>query len=363
MTPIAESPEGDETLARELVKRARSEGVELVGRGGLLTDLTKTVLETALEVEMEDHLGYVKHAPEGRDKGNSRNGSRSKTVLTEVGEVEIDVPRDRDGSFEPQIVKKRQRRLSGVDELVISLAAKGLTTGEIATHFADVYGAEVSRDTISRITDRVLEEIAAWQSRPLDSVYPVVFIDAIQVKIRDGQVANRPVYTVIGVTVDGMREVIGLWVGDGGEGAKYWHQVLSEIRNRGVNDVLFLVCDGLRGLVESVNDIWPLAIVQTCVLHLVRNTFRYASKQYWYELARDLRSVYTAPTEQAARERFDEFADKWGERYPAIIRLWLRSIGSNSKISTAHFPSLLERKGRPSVNAFAASRSSASTIE
>jgi len=321
MTPIVEGS-ADEQLARELVQRARSEGAQLVGPGGLLTDLTKTVLETALEVEIEDHLGYAKHAPEGRNFANSRNGSRSKTVLTEVGEVEIDVPRDREGTFEPRIVRKRQRRLSGVDELVISLAAKGLTTGEIAAHFADVYGAEVCRDTISRITDRVLEEMAAWQSRPLDGVYPVVFIDAIQVKIRDGQVANRPVYTVVGVTVEGMRDILGLWVGDGGEGAKYWHQVLSEIRNRGVNDVLIVVCDGLRGLVESVNDIWPLAIVQTCVLHLVRNTFRYASKAHWYELARDLRTVYTASTEQAARERFDEFAGKWGERYPAIIRLW-----------------------------------------
>jgi putative transposase len=322
MTPIVETAAVEETLARDLVERARSEGVELVGPGGLLTDLTKTVLETALEVEMEDHLGYAKHAPEGRNTSNSRNGARSKTVLTEVGEVEVDVPRDRDGSFEPQIVKKRQRRLSGVDELVISLAAKGLTTGEIAAHFADVYGAEVSRDTISRITDRVLEEMAAWQNRPLDSVYPVVFIDAIVVKIRDGQVANRPVYTVVGVTVEGTRDVLGLWVGDGGEGPKYWHQVLSEIKNRGVNDVLILVCDGLRGLPESVSDVWPLAIVQTCVLHLVRNTFRYASKAHWYELARDLRLVYTAATEQAARERFDEFAGKWGERYPAIVRLW-----------------------------------------
>jgi transposase-like protein len=275
--------------------RARK-GVELVGPGGLLTDLTKTVLEAALEVEMEDHLGYTKHAPEGRGRGNSRNGARSKTVLTEVGGVEIAVPRDRDGSFEPRIVRKRQRRLAGVDALVISLAAKGLTTGEIAAHFADVYGAEVSRDTISRITDRVLEEMTAWQSRPLDSVYPVVFIDAIVVKIRDGQVANRPVYTVVGVTVEGTRDVLGLWIGDGSEGAKYWHQVLSEIRNRGVADVCIVVCDGLRGLVESVGDVWPLAIVQTCVLHLVRNSFRYASKADWYELARDLRPVYTAPT-------------------------------------------------------------------
>src|SRR5713101_1024130 len=321
MTPIVE-PSADEQLAKDLVERARSEGVQLVGPGGLLSGLTKTVLETALEVEMEDHLGYPKHAPAGRDKGNSRNGSRSKTVLTEVGEVAIDVPRDRQGAFEPQIVKKRQRRLAGVDGLVISLAAKGLTTGEIAAHFADVYGAESSRDTISRITDRVLEEMAAWQSRPLDSVYPVVFIDAIVVKIRDGQVANRPVYTVVGVSVEGKRDVLGLWIGDGSEGAKYWHQVLSELRNRGVVDVCILVCDGLKGLPESVSAVWPLAIVQTCVLHLVRNTFRYASKADWYELARDLRPVYTAPTDQAAKERFAALAEKWGDRYPAIIRLW-----------------------------------------
>ncbi len=312
----------DEALAQELVERARSEGVELVGPGGLLTGLTKTVLETALDAEMEDHLGYAKHAVEGRDKGNSRNGMRSKTVLTEVGEVQINVPRDREGSFEPKIVQKRQRRLAGVDELVISLAAKGLTTGEIAAHLADVYGAEVSKDTISRITDAVLEEMTAWQNRPLDSVYPVVFIDAIHVKIRDGKVANRPVYTVVGVTLDGERDILGLWVGDGGEGAKYWHQVLSEILNRGTVDVCIVVCDGLRGLAEAIGDVWPAAIVQTCVLHLIRNTFRYASRADWDELARDLRPVYTAATEQAASERFAELAGKWGERYPAIIKLW-----------------------------------------
>jgi putative transposase len=312
----------EEAVAQELVERARSEGVELVGPGGLLTGLTKTVLETALEEEMEDHLGYPKHVREGRQGANARNGSRSKTVLTEVGEVEIEVPRDRDGSFEPKIVRKRQRRLAGVDELVVSLAAKGLTTGEISAHLADVYGAEVSRDTVSRITDRVLEELAAWQSRPLDPVYPVVFIDAIFVKIRDGKVANRPVYTVVGVTLEGEREILGLWVGDGSEGAKYWHQVLSELLNRGTLDVCIVVCDGLRGLPEAIGNIWPQAIVQTCVLHLIRNSFRYASRADWDELARDLRPIYTAPTEQAAKDRFDELASKWGERYPALIRLW-----------------------------------------
>jgi putative transposase len=312
----------EETIAQELVERARSEGTALVGPGGLLTGLTKTVLETALEAELDEHLGYPKHAAEGNNTGNSRNGSRPKTVLTDVGPVEIEVPRDRDGSFDPRIVKKRQRRLVGVDELVISLAAKGLTTGEISAHLADVYGAEVSKDTVSRITEAVVEELVAWQSRPLDRVYPVVFIDAIHVKLREGKVVNRPVYTVVAVTVEGEREILGLWLGDGGEGPKYWHQVLSEILNRGTADVCIVVCDGLRGLPEAVADVWPQAIVQTCVLHLIRNTFRYASKADWAQLAKDLRPVYSAPTEQAARSALDEVEATWGERYPAIIRLW-----------------------------------------
>jgi putative transposase len=309
-------------LAQELVERARSEGAALVGPGGLLSGLTKTVLETALEAELDEHLGYPKHAVAGNNSGNSRNGTRAKTVLTDVGPVEIEVPRDREGSFEPQIVAKRQRRLPGVDELVISLAAKGLTTGEVSAHLAEVYGAEVLRDTVSRITDRVVDELGEWQSRPLDSVYPVVFIDAIHVKIRDGKVTNRPVYSVVGVTVNGERDNLGLWVGDGGEGPKYWHQVLSEILNRGTQDVCIVVCDGLRGLPDVIADIWPRAIVQTCVLHLIRNTFRYASKADWAAVAKDLRPIYTAPTEHAAADRLDELAEKWGERYPAIVRLW-----------------------------------------
>ena len=201
-------------LAQQLVETARAEGVELVGPGGLLAGLTKTVLETALEAEMTEHLGYEAHEAAGRDGGNSRNGHRSKTVLTEVGPVEIDVPRDRDGSFEPRIVAKRQRRLSGVDELVISLSAKGLTTGEVQAHLAEVYGAEVSRQTISTITDKVVEGMAEWQNRPLDPVYPVVFIDAINVKIRDGKVANRPVYVALAVTCEGRREILGLGAGE-----------------------------------------------------------------------------------------------------------------------------------------------------
>jgi putative transposase len=319
---VSQTDEGDEELARELIKKAREEGVNLVGPGGVLSDLTKRVLESALDAEMTEHLGYEKHASEGRDLGNSRNGIRIKTVLTDVGEVDVDVPRDREGSFEPKIVRKRQRRLAGVDELVISLSAKGLTTGEISAHLADTYGAEVSKDTISRITERVLEELTEWQNRPLDPVYPVIFIDALVVKVRDGQVANRPVYTALAVTVDGERDILGLWMGDGGEGAKFWHQVLSEIKHRGVTDVCIVCCDGLRGLPESISSTWPAAIIQTCVLHLVRNTFRYASRADWDKLAKDLRPVYTAATEAAARERFDEFTERWGQRYPAIIKLW-----------------------------------------
>lgn len=313
---------GEIELAAELVERARAEGASLVGPEGVLSGLTKQVLEAALEAEMTEHLGYEKHDPAGRDGGNSRNGTRSKTVLTDVGPVEVEVPRDREGSFTPGIVPKRQRRLSGVDELVISLTAKGLTTGEISAHLAEVYGAEVSRDTISRITDRVVAEMSDWLSRPLERVYPVIFIDALVVKVRDGQVTNRPVYTAVAVTVDGERDILGLWIGDGGEGAKFWLQVLTEIRNRGTGDVCIVVCDGLRGLPEAIEATWPLAITQTCVLHLIRHSFRLASRADWEKLARDLRPVYTAVSEADARDRLSDVEAKWGGKYPAIIRLW-----------------------------------------
>jgi transposase-like protein len=288
----------------------------------MLTGLTKSVVETALEEEMSDHLGYDRHEPAGRNGGNSRNGTRSKTVLTEIGPVEIEVPRDRDGSFEPQIVRKRQRRLDGIDEIVLSLTARGLTTGEVAAHFAEVYGARVSKDTISKITDKVIEEMTEWQNRPLDRVYPVLFIDAIVVKVRDGQVTNRPFYVVIGVSVNGERDILGIWAGDGSEGAKFWLAVLTDLKNRGVEDVCMVVCDGLKGLPDSITTTWSLAQVQACILHLIRNTFRYASRRDWEEIARDLKPVYTAANEQAAKARFDEFAEVWADRYPAIIRLW-----------------------------------------
>jgi putative transposase len=310
--------------ARELVRQARARGVALTGPDGLLKALTKTVIETALDEEMSEHLGYDKHAPSGRNLANSRNGKRSKTVLTgTVGQVDLEVPRDRDGTFEPVIVKKRQRRISDVDEIVLSLYAKGLTTGEISAHFAQIYGASVSRDTVSRITDRVIEEMQAWSSRPLEAVYAAVFIDAIMVKIRDGQVGNRPVYAAIGVDLDGHKDILGMWAGDGdGESAKFWMAVLTELKNRGVRDVFFVVCDGLKGLPNSVNTIWPMATVQTCIIHLIRGSFRYASRKYWDELSRDLKPIYQGVNADAAAAGLEGLEEKWGKRYPAMIRLW-----------------------------------------
>jgi putative transposase len=314
----------DEQLVRQLAGRAVAGGLSLTGEGGLLQRLTKIVLEGALEGEMDAHLGYARHDPAGRDGGNSRNGKRAKTVITDIGPVEVEVPRDRDASFEPQIVAKRQRRLSGVSDLVVSLVAKGLTTGEVAAHLAEIYDIEVSRETISNITDRVLEGLAEWQSRPLDPLYPVIFIDVINVKIRDGQVANRPIYTALAVTVDGERDVLGLWAGEhgDGEGAKYWLRVLTEIKNRGVQDVCIVVCDGLKGLPDAIAAAWPQAITQTCVVHLLRNSFKYASKKDWAAVARDLKPVYTAASEAAALDAFAAFSGTWEARYPAIVRLW-----------------------------------------
>ncbi|MFD8080962.1 IS256 family transposase [Kitasatospora sp. NPDC059722] len=321
--PVELQPDAlDDQLIGQLVDRARASGLQLTGAGGLLQQLTKKILESALEGEMTDHLGYEKHDPAGAGSGNSRNGIRSKTVLTEVGPVEIDVPRNREGSFEPQLVRKRQRRLSGVDEMVLSLSARGLTHGEISAHLAEVYGAEVSKQTISTITDQVIEGMAEWQNRPLDPVYPVVFIDCVHVKLRDGQVANRPIYVALAVTVEGTREILGLWAGDGGEGAKYWLHVLTEIKNRGVADVCMVVCDGLKGMPDAIAAVWPQAVTQTCIVHLIRASFRYAARQDWDKISKALKPVYTAPTEDAVLERFVEFTEAWGKKYPAIVRLW-----------------------------------------
>jgi putative transposase len=316
------SPE--QAAAAAMVAEARQRGLELTGPGGLLKLFTKNVLETALNEEITEHLGHAKNrAQAGRESANVRNGTRPKTVISDaVGEVGISVPRDREGTFEPQIVKKRQRRLTDVDEIVLSLYAKGLTTGEIAAQFAEIYGASISKENISRITDKGVAVMQEWASRPLDAVYVAVFIDAIVVKIRDGQVASRPVYAAIGVTVDGRKDVLGLWAGTGGEGARFWMSVLTDLKNRGVRDVFFLVCDGLKGLPEVVGNVWPLTIVQTCIIHLIRNTFRLTSRRDVDAIRRDIKSIYSAANVDAAAAALDELEEKWGAKYRAMIRLW-----------------------------------------
>ena len=316
-------PTPEERAAEELVRRAKEQGLALTGPDGLLKQLTKMVLETALDQELTEHLGHEKNGPVVNEGGNVRNGTRPKTVLSEsTGEVGIEVPRDRDGSFEPQIAGKRQRRLSGVDEIVLSLYAKGLTTGEISAHFAEIYGASVSKETISRITDRVVDEMQAWQARPLDEVYAAVFTGAIVVKVRDGQVANRPACAAIGVTLAGDKDVLGLWAGTGGEGAKFWMSVLTDLEQPWIRDVFFVVCDGLKGLPDVVANAWPQAIVQTCIVHLIRNTFHLTSKRDWDALKRDVKPICTAVNAAAARAALDELTEKWGQRYGAVIRLW-----------------------------------------
>ncbi|CAA9222291.1 MAG: Mobile element protein [uncultured Arthrobacter sp.] len=313
-------------LAQRVLAQAREQGVSLVGPGGLLNQLTKNVLETALEAELTEHLRH--------EHGQTpiaeymRNGTRVKTVLTEIGPVQIEVPRDGDGSFEPVIVPKRKRRLDGIDQVVLSLSARGLTTGEIAAHFEEVYGAKVSRDAISRITEKVAGEMAEWSSRPLDPLYPVLFVDAIVVKVRYGQVRNIPFYVVMGVTTNGEREILGIWAGDGGEGARFWLQVFSELKNRGVEDVFIAVCDGLKGLPEAVNTAWERTVVQQCIAHLIRNSFRYAGRQHRDGIVKALKPVYTAPSEAAAKDRFTEFTAEWGQRSPAIVKLWESSWAS-----------------------------------
>jgi putative transposase len=310
-------------LAQQLVGQARDGGIELTGDDGLLTMLIRQVLQAGLNAELTEHLGYEAHAVEGRRTGNSRNGSYPKTVTTEIGQVTLEVPRDRNGSFEPVLVPKGVRRLDGLNANVISLYAKGMSTGDIQTYLADSYDTEISRDTVSRITDAILGDMTAWQNRPLDRVYPVLLIDAIYLKIRDGQVANRPVYIVMGISMDGERDVLGMFVGPtGGEGAKFWMGVLTEIRNRGVQDTFIVCCDGLKGLPDSIRAVWPQADVQLCVVHLVRSALRYTSKKYWGKVCRDLREIYTAPTLAAAEDRFVEFCDTWKEKCPAMVKTW-----------------------------------------
>ena len=310
-------------LVDGLMAKVAAEGLELLGENGVLAQLTKTILERALDEELTDHLGYERGDPAGRGSGNSRNGSTPKRVLTEVGAVDLDVPRDRNGSFDPVIVPKGVTRLARFNANIVALYARGLSTRDIRRELKRMYGVDVSPDLVSRVTDGVVEELRDWQARPLDPVYPIVYIDALVVKVRtSGVVTNRPAYLAIGVDVNGRKHVFGVWLGDGHEGAKYWLAVLTEIRNRGVADVLFVCCDGLKGLPEAIEATWPQASVQTCVVHLIRASIRYCSYQDRKKIAAALRPIYTAANPDAAADALDEFELDHGDRYPAIVALW-----------------------------------------
>jgi putative transposase len=319
--PGEPAPLVDEALADELIARAEAEGIELLGPGGLLRQMTKAVLERALSEELTEHLGYEPYERAGA--ANSRNGTTPKRLITEAGSVDLEVPRDRAGSFEPRVVRKGQRRLDGIDKLVISLYARGMTVRDIQAHLGEIYEVEVSPDLISRITDAVLDEVKEWQSRPLDPVLPVVFLDAIVCKVRDGgTVKNKAAHLAVGIDVEGRKEVLGIWV-ETTEGARFWLRVLNELKARGVEDVLVVVCDGLVGLPEAISAVWPQATVQTCIVHLTRASLRWVNWKDRKRVAAALREIYGAPTEAGAADALDALADSdIGRAYPAIEKSW-----------------------------------------
>ena len=298
---------------------------DLLGEDGLFKQLKKALLEQALGAKLTHHLGYEKGDPAGRGTGNNRNGISAKTVLTEDGSVEIDVPRDRNGIFEPQIVPKAETRLDGFDDKIISLYARGMTVREIQGHLRELYAVDVSPDLISRVTDAVLDEVREWQNRPLDAVYPVVFFDALRVKIRDESVVkSKAVYLALALDCEGHKHVLGLSI-EQSEGAKFWLRVLNELKNRGVDDILFAVVDGLKGFPDAITATFPKAIVQTCIVHLIRHSLSFVSWQDRKRLMPALRAIYRAETAEVAELRLAEFEAEWGKRYPAIGPAWRRA--------------------------------------
>ena len=297
--------------------------LRLTGEGGFLPEMVKRVLEAGLAAELTGHLGYEKHDRAGRGSGNSRNGSTPKRLQTEVGDVDVATPRDRNGTFEPQLVGKGERRLDGLADMIISLYAKGMTVRDIQHHLQSTIGSELSHETISNITEAVAGEVKTWQARPLEAIYPIVYLDALVVKVRDNhQVRNKAAHIAVGVDTDGVKHVLGIWV-QATEGAKFWLGVLAELRNRGVADVLIVCCDGLTGFPEAVEATWPKAVVQTCVVHLIRASMRFISYSDRKAVAAALRPIYTAPTADAAAAELDIFdGSNWGKQYPATVRVW-----------------------------------------
>jgi putative transposase len=310
-------------LLDDLMKQVDGGGLVLTGEGGFLPEMIKAVLERGLKAELTDHVGYEKGDPAGRGSANSRNGSTPKTLTTEVGAVALSVPRDRQGTFEPRLVPKGERRSGGLDEMVISLYAGGMTVRDIQHHLARTLGSDLSHETISNITEAVADEVKAWQTRPLEEIYPIIYLDALVVKVRDGhQVRNKAAHIAVGVDLEGVKHVLGIWV-QANEGARFWAGVCAELRNRGVRDVLIVCCDGLSGFPEAIEATWPQTTVQTCTVHLIRAAMRFVSYADRKKVAAALRPVYTAPTAEAARIELEDFADSaLGRKYPAAVMTW-----------------------------------------
>jgi putative transposase len=307
-------------LIEELLEQSGDR--QLLGEGGLLAQLTKQLLETALDAELTDHLGYERGDAHGRGSGNSRNGTSPKRVHTDIGTVDLDVPRDRNGEFDPQIVPKHTRRLEGFNERIVALYARGMTVRDIQAHLVEIYDVAVSPELISKVTDAVLEDAREWQNRPLERVYAAIYLDAITCKVRDhGVVGRKAAYLAVGIDSAGYKDVLGIWI-DQAEGAKFWLKICNELANRGVEDVIFVCVDGLNGLPEAIESVWPQAIVQTCVVHLVRGSMRYASWRDRKMLTAALKEIYQAPNEEAALEALERFEQHFGDRYPAIGKLW-----------------------------------------
>jgi putative transposase len=300
---------------------------EIFGPTGIIKQLTKAVIERALGSELTQHLGYEKHAPEGKNTGNSRNGTTAKTLIGDSGELPIEVPRDRKGDFEPQLIRKGQRRIPGFDEKILSMYARGMTTRDIQAHLYELYQVEVSPDFISTVTSEVMEEVKEWQSRQIEPVYAIVYFDAIRLKVRDeSHVVNKAVYLAIGVRLDGFKDVLGLWI-ERDEGAKFWLKVAAELQNRGLRDVLIACVDGLKGLPEAIESVFPQTQVQLCIVHMVRNSLRFVSYRDRKKVVADLKTIYQAPTEEQALNALTEFEQTWDARYPLIAKSWRSNWG------------------------------------
>ena len=318
---MAEQTEVRDEIIDELLGSAKT-SEDLFGKDGLLKNLSKRLMERLLEAEMTNHLGYMRHAIEGNNTGNSRNGKTKKRVRTGNGDIDIEVPRDRESEFEPILIEKRQSRLAGLDDNILSLYAKGMTVRDIQAHLEELYGAVISRDLISTITDAVLDDVKAWRCRPLDELYPIVFIDGFVAKCRlDGRVENRTVYVIYGINIEGQKEVLGLYLG-AVEGSKFWLSVLTEIKNRGLKDIFILCADGLKGLPEAVEATFPKAIFQTCIVHMVRHSLNYVPYSEKKAVAADLKKIYQADTVILAERALDDFELTWGEKYAAIVKSW-----------------------------------------